>query len=171
MTRRLSDNGLVRPPFAERPPIRLHVDARQLGLVLTVLGIVAAVFSLLFGFGVSGLCNQVVLCSFPTVDVAGTVLLTLGWVLMTVGVVMMVTRTGGGRAVAVYGLAVAAAGDVVSLVGYLIFVGANPLYVRFGAGAVVIFVLWLVAAAILYYLVVTSRPAGEPPEPAVEPPA
>ena len=72
---------------------------------------------------------------------------------------------------AVYGLVVAAAGDVVSLVGNIVFVGANSLYYRLGDGSIVIFVFWLVVGAVLYYLVVTSRPAGEPPEPAGEPPA
>jgi hypothetical protein len=165
VTHHLSDNGLVRPPFAERPPIRVNLDARLLGLVLTILGIVAAVVSLLFVLGVSSLCNGLVLCSFPTLDVAGTVLLTAGWVVMTVGVVMMLTLPGvaGSRAVAVYGLVLAAAGDVLSLVGNIVFVGANSLYYRLGDGSIVIFVFWLVVSAILYYLVVTSRPAGEPP--------
>ena len=165
MTHRLSDNLLVKPPFAERPPIRLSVNSRLLGLVLTALGIVAAVFSLLFVFGVSSLCSGLVLCSFPTVDVAGTVLLTAGWVVMTIGVVMMLTLPGGGRAVAVYGLVVAVAGDLVSLIGNVVFVGANPLYYRLGAGSIVIFLFWLVAAALLYYAVVTSRPPGQPPAP------
>jgi hypothetical protein len=44
-----------------------------------------------------------------------------------------------------------------------VFVGANSLYYRLGDGSIVIFVFWLVVSAILYYLVVTSRPAGEPP--------
>ena len=170
MTHRLSDNALVRPPFAARPPIQLDLDARLLGLVLTVLGIVAAVVSLLYVVGVSNLCNGLVLCSVPTVNVAGTVLLTAGWVVMTVGVVMMLTRTGQGRAVAVYGLVLAAAGDVVSLVGNIVFVGANSLYYRLGAGSIVIFLIWLVVATVLYYLVVTGRFAGEPPEPAGAPP-
>ena len=44
--------------------------------------------------------------------------------------------------------------------------GANPLYYRgLGAGSIVIFIFWLVLAAFLYYLVVTSRPVGEPPTP------
>jgi len=82
-----------------------------------------------------------------------------------VGVVMMLTLPGvaGSRAVAVYGLVLAAAGDVLSLVGNIVFVGANSLYYRLGDGSIVIFVFWLVVSAILYYLVVTSRPAGEPP--------
>ncbi len=171
MTHRLSDNGLVRPPFAARPPIRLNLDARLLGLVLTILGIIATVVSLLYVLGVSSLCNGLVLCSFPTVNVAGTVLLTAGWAVMTVGVVMMLTLTGGGRALAVYGVVAAALGDVVSLVGNIVFVGANSLYYRLGAGSIVIFVFWLIVAAILYYLVVTGRPAGEPADPAGEPPA
>jgi hypothetical protein len=166
MTHHLSDNGLVRPRFAERPPVRFDLDPRRMGVVLTILGIIAAVVSLLYVLGVSGLCNGKVICSFPTVNVAGTVLLTAGWVAMTVGVVMTLALTGGGRAVAVYGLVVAAAGDVVSLVGSIVFVGANPLYYRgLGAGSIVIFIFWLVLAAFLYYLVVTSRPVGEPPTP------
>jgi len=171
MTHHLSDNGLVRPPFAEHPAIRLGLDARLLGVVLAVLGIPAAIISVLFVAGVSNLCNGLVLCSFPSVDVAGTTLLTVGWLVMTVGVAMMLSLAPGGRAVAVYGLVVAVVGDVVSLVGNIVFVGANSLYYRLGAGSIVIFLIWLVVAAILYYLVVTSRVAGEPREPAAEPPA
>jgi hypothetical protein len=42
-------------------------------------------------------------------------------------------------------------------------VGANPLYYALGRGAIAIFIFWLLICAVLYFLVVTSRPAPEAP--------
>jgi hypothetical protein len=63
----------------------------------------------------------------------------------------------------VYGLMLAAAGDILSFVGDVIFVGANPLYYALGKGAITIFIFWLVICAVFYFLVVTSQPAPEAP--------
>ena len=163
MPTRLRDNPIVRPFFAERPPSNLYFPSRGLGLVLMILGTIAAVVSLLFVTGVAGLCNGLSLCTFPTVDVLGTVVLMVGWVVATAGFALMLNAHPDGRAWAVYGLMLAAAGDILSFVGDVIFVGANPLYYALGRGAIAIFIFWLVICAVFYFLVVTSRPAPEAP--------
>jgi uncharacterized membrane protein len=170
MPNHLSDNPLVRPPFADNPPIKLNLDARVLGLVLMILGIAATLTSLLFVVGVSNLCNNdLPLCSFPTVDVLGAVILLAGWLAATIGFALMYTLSPAGRVWAVYGLIVVVVGDILALVGNILFVSANSLYYSFGTGAIAIFVFWLVVGAVFYYLVVTSRSAGEsspvPPAP------
>jgi len=161
----LRDNPIVRPFFAERAPSDLCFPSRGLGLVLMILGTFAAVVSLLFVTGVSGLCAPVAgPCTFPTVDVLGTTLLMVGWVVATAGFALMFTLHPHGRAWAVYGLMLAAAGDILSFVGDVIFVGANSLYYALGKGAITILIFWLVICAVFYFLVVTSRPApGAPP--------
>jgi hypothetical protein len=159
----LRDNPIVRPFFAERAPSDLCFPSRGLGLVLMILGTFAAVVSLLFVTGVSGLCSGLSLCTFPTLDVLGTIVLMVGWVVATAGFALMFTLHPHGRPWAVYGLMLAAAGDILSFVGDVIFVGANPLYYALGKGAITIFIFWLVICAVFYFLVVTSQPAPEAP--------
>ncbi len=94
----------------------------------------------------------------------GTIILMVGWVVATAGFALMFTLHPHGRAWAVYGLMLAAAGDILSFVGDVIFVGANSLYYALGKGAITILIFWLVICAVFYFLVVTSRPApGAPP--------
>jgi hypothetical protein len=154
-------NPIVHPFFAGRSPF--NISDRGLGLVLMIVGTLAALVSLLFVTGVAGLCSGLSLCSFPTVDVLGTTLMMVGWVVATAGFALMYLRHPHGRPWAVYGLMLAAVGDILSFVGDIIFVGANPLYYALGKGAIVIFIFWLVICAVFYYLVVTSRPAAEAP--------
>ena len=161
MPGRLRDNPLVRPPFAERPLAGVSFPSRGLGLVLMIVGTLAALVSLLFVTGVAGLCTGLSLCTFPTVDVLGTIVLMVGWIVAAAGFALMYSIHPHGRAWAVYGLLLAAIGDVLSFVGDIIFVGANPVYYALGKGAIVIFIFWLVLCAAFYYLVVTSRPAAE----------
>jgi hypothetical protein len=163
MPDRLRNNPIVRPFFGVRPPLNFYFSSKGLGLVLMILGTIAAVVSLLFVTGVAGLCNGLILCTFPTVDVLGTVVLMVGWVVAAAGFALMFNRHPDGMPWAVYGLILAAVGDVLSFVGDIIFVGANPLYYALGKGAIVIFIFWLVICAVFYYLVVTSRPAAEAP--------
>jgi len=161
----MTDNPIVHPFFAQRPPFDWALPARALARVLMIIGTLAALVSLLFVTGVAGLCSNLSLCSFPTVDVLGTAMMMVGWVVATAGFALMFLLHPHGRAWAVYGLMLAALGDVLSFVGDVIFVGANPLYYALGKGAIVIFIFWLVICAVFYYLVVTSRPEPPPPAP------
>jgi hypothetical protein len=160
MANPLTSGALVRPGFADHPPLRLNVNARVLGLVMTVVGIAAIVLCVRFVAGVAGLCNGLSLCTFPTVDELGNVVLTLGWLVATVGFVLLATSAPSGPSWAVYGLLVVVVGDILSLVGDVIFVSANSLYYGIGPGAIVIFVFWLVVPVVAYYLVVISRAAA-----------
>jgi hypothetical protein len=159
MPNRLTHNPIVHPPFAER----FNLPARTLGMVLMLVGTLAALVSLLFVTGVASLCNGLSLCSFPTVDVLGTALMMVGWVVAAAGFALMFGLHPHGKAWAVYGLLLAAIGDILSFVGDIIFVGANPLYYALGKGAIVIFIFWLVICAVFYSLVVISRTTVETP--------
>ena len=161
MPDRLMNNPIVRPFFGARPPLNFYFSSKGLGLVLMILGTIAAVVSLLFVTGVAGLCNGLILCTFPTVDVLGTVVLMVGWVVAAAGFALMFGLHPHGKAWAVYGLLLAAIGDILSFVGDVIFVGANPLYYALGKGAIVIFIFWLVICAVFYSLVVISRTTVE----------
>jgi hypothetical protein len=160
MPNRLMVNPIVHPFFAKRSPFNLN--ARTLGMVLMIVGTLAALVSLLFVTGVAGLCSGLSLCTFPTVDVLGTAIMMVGWVVATAGFALMFMLHPHGQAWAVYGLMLAAVGDVLSFVGDIIFVGANSLYYALGKGAIVIFIFWLVICAVFYYLVVTSRSEASP---------
>ena len=157
MPNRLTDNPIVHPPFAGH----FNLPARTLGMVLMLVGTLAALVSLLFVTGVASLCNGLSLCSFPTVDVLGTALMMVGWVVAAAGFALMFGLHPHGKAWAVYGLLLAAIGDILSFVGDVIFVGANPLYYALGKGAIVIFIFWLVICAVFYSLVVISRTTVE----------
>ena len=171
MLHRLRDNRLVRPPFADRPLFGFEISAPSLGVVLSVLGIVALVISLLFVVGVSSLCNGLTVCSFPTVDVTGTAVQTAGWALATAGFARMITLHPAGKLWAVYGLLLALLGALLSLLGDILFVGANPLYYALGWGALAFAAFWLVVCSLFYYLVVTSRfPVREAPVPSAPAP-
>ncbi|MGD1053379.1 MAG: hypothetical protein ABR950_06070 [Candidatus Dormibacteria bacterium] len=160
MPNRLMVNPVVHPSFAQRSPF--DIRARTLGLVLMILGTLAALVSLLFVTGVAGLCNGLILCTYPTVDVLGTAIMMIGWVVATAGFALMFMLHPHGPAWAVYGLMLAALGDVLSFVGDVVFVGANPLYYGLGKGAIAIFIFWLLICAVFYYLVVASRPETPP---------
>ncbi|MGP8161751.1 MAG: hypothetical protein ACLQGJ_11140 [Candidatus Dormibacteria bacterium] len=166
MLHRLRDNPLARPPFADRPLFGFEISAQSLGVVLSVLGIVALLISLLFVVGVSSLCNDLTVCSFPTVDLSGTAVQTVGWAVATGGFARMIALHPDGKLWAVYGLLLALVGALLSLLGDILFVGANPLYYALSWGALTFAAFWMVVCSLFYYLVVTSRfPVREAPVP------
>lgn len=162
MRHRLRDNPLVHPPFADRPPFGLTVSAQGLGLILSVLGVIAVLVSLLFATRVSGLCNDLPICSFPTVDLAGTAIQTGGWLVATLGFAGMLALRPDGKLWATYGVTLALLGALLSLLGDAVFVGANSLYYALGWGAISFAVFWLAVCSLFYYLVVISRFPGAP---------
>ena len=66
-------NALLNPPFANDPPVKLNVNAKTLGLVLTVLGVIGILLQLLGLIAIFGLCSGYAFggCGLPIIWLLG----------------------------------------------------------------------------------------------------
>lgn len=160
-------NVLTDPPFAADPPVKFNIDAKILGLVLGILAIIGAIFSLiglLAAFGACTILGQTISgCGLPILWLLGALLQVVGYVLGAVGGFRMYQLNREGKLNVIWGLALGAAGTIVYLVGNIIFYsGISVLGAGYG-GAIVGVIIDLIIIFALYYLVVISRFPGEAP--------
>ncbi|MBV8195253.1 MAG: hypothetical protein JOY80_06965 [Candidatus Dormibacteraeota bacterium] len=155
-------NALTEPPFAANPPVKVNVNAKTLGLVLMILGIIGLVFELIGLFAIFGFCGIYgSICGFPIIWLLGDVLGLAGLAIGTIGGYRMYQLNRQGKDWVIYGLILGLAGALVGLVGNVI--AYSGLLVGVGAGAIVGFIIDLIIYFIVYYLVVISRFPGEAP--------
>jgi hypothetical protein len=158
-------NALTDPPFAQNPPVKLNVNAKTLGLVLLILGIIGIVFGAiglitLFGFcSIGGISLG---CGFPILWLLGDLVGLFGAVIGTIGAYRMYQLNRQGKEWVVYGLALGVLGEVISLIGTIIAY-SGVIGLSFGGAAIFGLIIYLIIAFIVYYLVVISRFPGEAP--------
>jgi hypothetical protein len=160
-------NVLTDPPFAADPPVKFNIDAKILGLVLGILAIIGAIFSLFSLLAVFGACTilgqTIGGCGLPILWLLGALLQLAGFITGAVGGFRMYQLNREGKVNVIYGLALGAAGTVLYLIGNIIFYsGLSVLGAGYG-GAIVGVVIDLIVISVLYYLVVISRFPGEAP--------
>jgi hypothetical protein len=144
-------NALTDPPFAADPPIKLNINGRVLGFVVGVGALLLGSMSVVSLFGVFGFCRNLSLdCSFPILGLVGFVSVLSGYALCVVGGFSMYGLSNEGKARAIYGLLLIAFGDLVGLIGYS----------GYGLGW---FIIHLLFALVVYYLIVISRFPGQAP--------
>ncbi len=163
----LSDNVLVKPPFAGDPPLKWNVPARTLGLIFGVLGLIWVLIALIALIGLLGICASLgasICSSIPIVPVLGTLLSFVGLATATYGAWRMYSLDRRGRDLVVYGVALGAVGSLVNLLGTLLFYAGLVDYQGAPtAGAVAGFVIGVAIDLGVYYLVIISRFPDEPP--------
>ncbi len=144
---------LVNPPFAQDPPIKLKIDAKILGAVvalLSVLGILLGLGALPALLGVGALLAPYGFAGFVPLIFIGVLVGLVANVMSVIGGWQMYQGNLEGKRLVIYGLAVWFLGEIVSGIGFV------------SLGNVILPILVI---AIVYYLVVISRFAGEQPLP------
>ena len=160
-------NVLTDPPFAADPPVKFNVNAKILGLVLGILAIIGAIFSLLGLLASFGACTVLGVtiggCGIPILWLLGALVQLVGYILGALGGFRMYQMNREGKLNVIYGLGLGAAGTVLYLIGNIIFYsGISVIGAGYG-GAIVGVIIDLIVIFILYYLVVISRFPGEAP--------
>jgi hypothetical protein len=150
MTANNSDGGnmsaldtLVNPPFANNPPVKLNLDAKVVGLVVAILGGLGALFSLLGLLGLLGL-GAALATAFAGIfflALIGVILNLVADVMVALGGWQMYQGNEAGKRLAIYGLAIAFAAEIIQMVG-------------FSSGSAIV---PLILLALLYYAIVVSR--------------
>ena len=156
----LWDNVLVNPPFRNDPPLKLNVQARVMGIIALVLGILGALGMLILlpavvfvSSTVNSLCNDPLYrpyydCSTHTYALAtvGVIIGVVGVVAQIVGGIWMMNGNVKGRALLVYALILGFLGNLLVAIGY----GGSG---YFG----------VVVDIVVYYFIVIARFPGEAP--------
>ena len=154
-------NVLTDPPFAADPPVKFNVDAKVIGLVV---GIVAVLFAILDLFGVFGALGWTALCGacgFPALWLVGSLATLVADVLAAVGGFRVFNLNAQGKHLIVYGLALAVAAQIVTIVGNIL---AYSNYAGgFAFAGLIGFIFWTVIRGAVYYMVIISRFPGEAP--------
>jgi len=155
-----NSNLLTDPPFAADPPVKMNVDARILGLVIAILGIIFAVLDLFAG----GLLSIFAFAGgFSAIWFLGILVALVASIMGAVGGFRMYNMDRSGKELVIYALTLAVVGRVVALIGVLIAysgiysLGFSP------AGDIVGLIIYALIAFSVYYLVVISRFPGEAP--------
>lgn len=161
-------NALIAPPFAADPPVKVNVNARTLGLIIGILAIIRAVFALLGLLAVFGACSvagvSIAGCGFPILWLLGDLVVIVGLVAAAIGGFRMYNLDRSGKELTIYGIALLAIGELVYLLGNIVFYsGALAVLGGLGVGVIVAFIIWLAIYFCIYYLVVISRFPGEAP--------
>jgi hypothetical protein len=179
----LWNNQLVSPAFASDPPLKVNVPAKTYGLVLAILAVIGAVFALIgtivaftFSGAVSNLSDAAyqaclsertidpsLTCTAPGALGGGLAIAGLGELVALVALIVgawggfqMYQGNHRGRALMAYGLALAGVGQLIYLLLWSLGGG-------FGAGVLVVFIVWLAVYGALYYFTVISRFPDERP--------
>jgi len=133
---------LVNPPFANNPPVKLNLDAKVVGLVVAILGGLGALFAFLGLLGLLGL--GAALSAFVGIfflALIGVILNLVADVMAAIGGWQMYQGNESGKRLAIYGLAIAFAAEIIQMIG-------------FSSGSAIV---PLILLALLYYAVVVSR--------------
>ncbi|MGH2498706.1 MAG: hypothetical protein ACRDF0_01215 [Candidatus Limnocylindria bacterium] len=143
---------LLNPPFAKDPPVKLNIPAKTLGLVYAILAAIAAIFGIfgiLFLLGLSGFAAAAGLAGLTILPLVGSIVGEIGTIVVAWGGYQMYQEKREGKKLAIYGIVVYVLGSLISALG----------------GGPEGFVGWIVTvliAFVLYYLVIISRFSGEP---------
>lgn len=160
-------SSIVDPPFAKDPPVKVNVNAKTLGLVLLILGAIGILFDLLGLIGILGFCGPYGgICSFPILWLLGDLVAFAAVIVFTMGAYRMYQGNAQGKEWVVYGLLLAAAGAIITMIGNLAAY-SGLLGISAGGGVIFGLIVELIIYFIVYYLVVVSR---FPAEGALAPP-
>jgi hypothetical protein len=157
-------NALMDPPFANDPPVKVNVNARTLGLVLTILGAIGILFQVLGLTAIFGLCSGYAFggCGLPIIWLLGDLVGFAGVILGTIGAYRMYQGNPQGKEWVIYGLLLGLVAAIISIIGeYAAYSGLVGLGV--GGGAIFGLIVDLIVYFVVYYLVVVSRFPGEAP--------
>lgn len=152
-------NALLEPGFAKDPPVKLNVNAKILGLVIAILAVIGAIFTLFVGglFSIFALVGG----GLTVIWLLGIIVGLGAEILGAVGGFQMYNDNRDGKRLVIYGLALGIAGALVVLIGQFI---AYAGLLGYGAGgAIVGLILDIIIYGIIWYLVVISRFPGEAP--------
>jgi hypothetical protein len=133
---------LVNPPFANDPPVKLNLDAKVVGLVVAILGGLGALFAFLGLLGLLGL--GAALSGFAGIfflALVGVILNLVADVMAALGGWQMYQGNESGKRLAIYGLAIAFAAEIIQMIG-------------FSSGSAIV---PLILLALVYYAIVVSR--------------
>lgn len=162
-------NILTDPPFAANPPVKVNIDAKILGLVLGILAVIGAVFGLIGLLAAFGACTVLGAtingCGTPILWILGELVLLVGYIVGAIGGFRMYQMNREGREWVIYGLALGVAGNLIYLIGNIVFYSSaffGGLGVGY-SGAIVSFIISFIVYFIVYYLVVIARFPGEAP--------
>ncbi|MEO8897868.1 MAG: hypothetical protein ABI352_09485 [Candidatus Dormibacter sp.] len=157
-------NALLNPPFANDPPVKLNVNAKTLGLVLTILGVIGILLQLLGLIAIFGLCSGYAFggCGLPIIWLLGDLVGFAGIILGTIGAYRMYQGNPQGKEWVIYGLLLGLLAAIITIIGeYAAYSGLIGLGV--GGGAIFGLIIDLIVYFIVYYLVIISRfPGGAP---------
>ena len=140
---------LVNPPFANDPPVKVNLDAKVVGLVVAILAGLGALLSLLAVLGLLG-AGAVAGSTFAGIfflALIGVLVNLVADVMAAIGGWQMYQGNESGKRLAIYGLALAFAAQLVQMIGF----GS--------AGGI----LGLILLAIVYYAIVVSRYPSQAP--------
>lgn len=140
---------LLEPPFAADPPVKLNINAKTLGLILAILGAIAALFGLLGVPILLGLSSALGFGGIFTLAIIGVIVSLIGTIIGTWGGYQMYQGKRDGKLLVIYGLIINVIGSLLAAIG-----GSSGGFVGWVFGALVSFVI--------YYLVVISRFPDEP---------
>jgi hypothetical protein len=139
---------LVNPPFAKDPPVKLNLDAKVVGLVVAILAGIGALFALLGLLALLGAsAAAMAFAGIFFIAFIGVIVSGVADVIALVGGWQMYKGNESGKRLAIYGLAIAFAAEVIWMIGF-----------ASGSG-----ILQLILLALLYYAVVVSRFPGQAP--------
>jgi hypothetical protein len=139
---------LVNPPFANDPPVKLNLDAKVVGLVVAILAGIGALFALLGLLALLGAsAAATAFAGIFFIAFIGVIVSGVADVIALVGGWQMYKGNESGKRLAIYGLAIAFAAEVIWMIGF-----------ASGSG-----ILQLILLALLYYAVVVSRFPGQAP--------
>jgi len=136
---------LVNPPFANDPPVKVNLDAKVVGLVVAILAGLGALLSLLALLGL--LVAATAFAGIFFFALIGVLVNLVADVMAAIGGWQMYQGNESGKRLAIYGLALAFAAQLVQMIGF----GS--------AGGI----LGLILLAIVYYAIVVSRYPSQAP--------
>jgi len=140
---------LLEPPFMADPPVKLNIPAKTLGLVLAILGGIAALFGLLAILALLGL--SAVAAAFGGIfilAIIGLIISEIGTIVGAWGGWQMFQGKVEGKVLAIYGLLINVAGSLFAAIG--------------GTGGLIGWVFGALVSFVIYYLIVISRFPDDP---------
>lgn len=139
---------LVNPPFAKDPPVKMELDAKLVGIVLAILAALSILYGLSALFLILGFGSLLAAYSgFFALAFIAVVVGLVGDVMALIGGWQMYQARPEGKRLAIYGVALAFIGALISMVAF-----------SFGSGFVQLIIL-----ALIYYAIVVSRFPGSQP--------
>jgi hypothetical protein len=153
-------NMLTDPKFAANPPVKLNIDAKILGLVIAILAVIGAIFTLFLG-GLLTLIGFV--GGVAPIWLLGTLIALAAEVLAAIGGFQMYQLNRRGKILVIYALALGLLGAVLVVIGQIMAYSGFG-YLGYGAGGAIFgLIIDVIVYGIIYYLVVISRWPGDAP--------